>query len=54
MALLGKKEIISVGPVKSDSGEMRKVRRQLEWTERIRDEEEAETINFFKKFYGKG
>lgn len=31
-----------VGPIKSDSGGMRKVRRQPEWVERTQDEEGAE------------
>lgn len=34
-----------VGPIKSDSGGLSKVRRQLEWVER-RDEEEEEAIVF--------
>lgn len=45
----GKRESL-VGPVKSDSGGMRQVRRQLEWAERIGDEKESGTISFFKKF----
>lgn len=49
----GKKEIVGP-PNKSDSGGMRKVRRQLEWVERTQDEKGAGTLKVFQKFCCEG
>lgn len=40
-----------VGPIRSDSGGLRKVRKQLEQVERL--DEEEETAVFFTKFFFK-